>query len=61
LLTQHIADYGMIHIYYGHRTEQPLRVKTFIDFMIERLADNRDFFLDPSELRVARTPQRRAR
>jgi len=61
LLTQHIADYGMIHIYYGHRTEQPLRVKTFIDFMIERVADNRDFFLDPSELRVARTFQRRAR
>jgi DNA-binding transcriptional LysR family regulator len=54
LLTQHISEYGTIYIYYGHRTEQPLRVKTFIDFMIERLADNRTFFLDPVELRAAR-------
>ncbi|RFU46489.1 LysR family transcriptional regulator [Paraburkholderia sp. DHOC27] len=61
LLTQHIADYGTIHIYYGHRTEQPLRVKTFIDFMIGRLANNREFFLDAAELRAARMPQRTAR
>lgn len=53
LLPQHITQYGTIYIYYGHRTEQPLRVKTFIDFMIERLADNRAFFLDPVELRAA--------
>lgn len=53
LLTQHITQYGTIYIYYGHRTEQPLRVKTFIDFMIERVADNRAFFLDPAELRAA--------
>ncbi len=59
LLTQHVTEYGTIHIYYGHRTEQPLRVKTFINFMIERIADNRDFFLDQSELHAARPPQRR--
>ncbi|MGF6571338.1 DNA-binding transcriptional LysR family regulator [Paraburkholderia sp. GAS333] len=53
LLTQHITQYGTIYIYYGHRTEQPLRVKTFIDFMIERVADNRAFFLDPVEIRAA--------
>lgn len=50
LLTQHVSEYGAIYIYYGHRTEQPLRVKTFIDFMIGRVADNRDFFLEQSEL-----------
>lgn len=58
LLTQHVTEYGTIYIYYGHRTEQPLRVKTFIDFMIERMTDNRNFFLDQSELRAARLPQR---
>lgn len=58
LLMQHVTEYGTIYIYYGHRTEQPLRVKTFIDFMIERMTDNRNFFLDQSELRAARLPQR---
>lgn len=58
LLTQHITEYGMLYIYYGNRTEQPLRVKTFIDFMIGHMADNRNFFLDPSELRAARSPHR---
>jgi DNA-binding transcriptional LysR family regulator len=50
LLTRHVTEYGMIYIYYKHRTEQSLRVKTFIDFMVERMAGNRNFFLDPSEL-----------
>jgi DNA-binding transcriptional LysR family regulator len=54
LLTQHITEYGTVYIYYGHRTEQPLRVKTFIDFMVERMADNRNFFLDANELRAVR-------
>jgi DNA-binding transcriptional LysR family regulator len=58
LLTQHITVYGTIYIYYGHRTEQSLRVKTFIEFMIERMADNRNFFLDPVELRAARATRR---
>ncbi|MBP0590339.1 LysR family transcriptional regulator [Paraburkholderia sp. LEh10] len=50
LLTQHMTQRESIYIYYRHRTEQPLRVRTFIDFMISRVADNNDFFLDPSEL-----------
>lgn len=54
LLAQHIAEYGTITIYYGHRTEQPMRVRTFIDFMIERVAGNTRFFLDTSDLRAAR-------
>jgi DNA-binding transcriptional LysR family regulator len=51
LLTQHVTQRESIYIYYRHRTEQALRVRTFIDFMVERLADNRNFFLEPSELR----------
>lgn len=58
LLTQHVTEHGMIYIYYGHRTEQSLRVKTFIDFMVERLAGNRDFFLDPTELRAGPSSRR---
>jgi hypothetical protein len=58
LLTPHVTEYGTIYIYYGHRTEQPLRVKTFIDFMIAGMAHNRNFFLDPSELRPDQSLQR---
>jgi DNA-binding transcriptional LysR family regulator len=58
LLTQHVTEYGTAYIYYGHRTEQPMRVRTFIDFMIERVADNRNFFLDAAELRAAQPRQR---
>ena len=61
LLTQHVTEYGTIYIYYGHRTEQSLRVRTFIDFMIERMADNRNFFLDLAELRAARPRGKPAR
>ncbi len=45
LLTQYMTERESIYIYYRHRTEQPVRVRTFIDFMIARLADNREFFL----------------
>ncbi|MGF6603352.1 DNA-binding transcriptional LysR family regulator [Paraburkholderia sp. GAS448] len=51
LLTQHVSQRESIYIYYRHRTEQPLRVRTFIDFMVARVADNRNFFLEPSDLR----------
>ncbi|MBC8639896.1 LysR family transcriptional regulator [Caballeronia sp. EK] len=52
LLTRHLTQRESIYIYYRHRTEQPLRVRTFIDFMIERLADNGDLFLSSAELRA---------
>lgn len=52
LLTRHLTQRESIYVYYRHRTEQPLRVRTFIDFMIGKLADNGDFYLLPSELRV---------
>jgi DNA-binding transcriptional LysR family regulator len=59
LLMRHVSEYGMIYIYYGHRTEQSLRVKIFIDFMVERIAGNRSFFLDQHELRAAQSQRDR--
>ncbi|SPB18923.1 LysR family transcriptional regulator [Caballeronia novacaledonica] len=52
LLTRHVTQRESIYIYYRHRTEQPLRVRTFIDFMVAKLANNGDFFLSPAELRA---------
>jgi len=52
LLVQHVTDHEGIYMYYGHRTELPLRVRTFIDFMVTHLAGNRRFFLKPAELRA---------
>ena len=52
LLTRHLTQRESIYIYYRHRTEQPLRVRTFIDFMIAKLADSGDFFLSAAELRA---------
>ncbi|MFM0160113.1 LysR family transcriptional regulator [Paraburkholderia sediminicola] len=54
LLVKHVTQREAIYIYYRHRTEQPLRVRTFIDFMVARLAENTNFYLEPSELRAAR-------
>ena len=54
LLVRHVTQREAIYVYYRHRTEQPLRVRAFIDFMVERLAGNRNFYLEPSELRAAR-------
>jgi DNA-binding transcriptional LysR family regulator len=54
LLVKHVTQREAIYIYYRHRTEQPLRVRTFIDFMVARLAGNKNFYLEPSELRAAR-------
>ena len=59
LLMEHTTEYGTIYIYYKHRTEQSLRVKTFIDFMVERMAGNRNFFLDASELGATQQPQQK--
>lgn len=54
LLIQHVTQREAVYIYYRHRTEQPLRVRTFIDFMVTRLAGNRNFYFEPSELRTDR-------
>jgi DNA-binding transcriptional LysR family regulator len=58
LLVQHVTQREGFYIYYRHRTEQPLRVRTFIDFVVERIAGNTDFYLEASELRAARGTRR---
>ncbi|MFY1934323.1 hypothetical protein ACOTCW_03960 [Achromobacter xylosoxidans] len=50
LLLLHAVDLEGIYLYYGRRPEQPLRVRTFVDFMVRQLEGNRQFFLDPGEL-----------
>ncbi|WP_397453336.1 LysR family transcriptional regulator [Pseudomonas sp. NA-150] len=50
LLVQHVTRREGVYMYYGHRTELPLRVRTFIDFVIQRMADNQAFFLTEQEL-----------
>jgi DNA-binding transcriptional LysR family regulator len=40
----------------AHRCTGYRRVKAFIDFMVERLADNQDFFLTRAELTRPRKP-----
>ncbi|RMR86335.1 Transcriptional regulator, LysR family [Pseudomonas coronafaciens pv. striafaciens] len=54
LLMQHIAEREGVHMYYGHRTELSLRVRTFIDFVVQRVADNQDFYLSAEELTTLR-------
>ncbi|MGF6773630.1 DNA-binding transcriptional LysR family regulator [Paraburkholderia sp. GAS199] len=54
LLTQHVTQREAIYVYYRHRTEQPLRVRTFIDFMVARLAGNPQFCFEPAELHALR-------
>ncbi|GEM_PF-6410070 len=52
LLTRQMTQRESIYIYYRHRTERPLRVRTFIDFTIAKLAGNADFCLTPTQLRA---------
>lgn len=50
LLTRYLAERDGIYLYYRRRTEQPRRTRAFIEFVVERLADNLDFYLAPDEL-----------
>ncbi|WP_298933518.1 LysR family transcriptional regulator [uncultured Ramlibacter sp.] len=59
LLTAHVADHVGVYIYYGSRTAQPARVRAFIDLAVERLLDNREYFLTAKELASAEAKGRR--
>lgn len=50
LLLPHVAERDAIYLYYRHRGEQALRVRTFIEFMLARIAGNPAFFLEAAEL-----------
>jgi len=52
LLVEHVASLEGIHVYYRHRAEQPRRVRAFIDFVCERLAQDGRHVLAPEELRA---------
>lgn len=54
LLTQHVSEHLGLHVYYGSRNAQPLRVRAFIDLAVESLVGNRQFYLEPHELLPAR-------
>jgi DNA-binding transcriptional LysR family regulator len=52
LLLQHVTELDGIYLYYGRRTQLPLRVRTFIDFVVERMTNNSAFYLQPEELQA---------
>jgi DNA-binding transcriptional LysR family regulator len=60
LLTAYIPDHMGIYVYYGSRTSQPARARAFIELAVERLLDNRDYFLTTKELASATPKARKA-
>jgi len=55
LLLEHIAEIYSLYVYYGSRSAQPARVRHFIDLIVERLTDSREFVLSQEELQQAHT------
>lgn len=56
LLTGHVSDRMGLYIYYAQRADMPGRVRKFIDFAVDRLADSQAFSVSPAELNArART------
>lgn len=53
LLVDHIPERYSYFVYYGNRSAQPARVRAFIDLVVERLVDNRDYVLSVKELQIA--------
>jgi DNA-binding transcriptional LysR family regulator len=50
LLLEHMTDNLSLFIYYGSRAAQPARVRHFIDLVVERLTESKDFILTNEEL-----------
>jgi DNA-binding transcriptional LysR family regulator len=55
LLLDHMTDNLSLFIYYGSRAAQPARVRRFIDLVVERLTESKDFILTNEELVNAHT------
>ncbi len=53
LLTQYVSDSQGLYICYARRTQLPLRLRTFIDFMIETLEGNTEWVLSRDEIAAA--------
>lgn len=50
VLLQHITDHMAVYLYYGSRRSQPARVRSFIEFAIERLGSQSEFLLTSEEV-----------
>jgi DNA-binding transcriptional LysR family regulator len=61
LLLQHMSEHIALHVYYGHRTALPRRVRAFVDLAVARLVDCPRYVLKPAELREAQVGFRRVR
>jgi DNA-binding transcriptional LysR family regulator len=59
VLLQHMSDHIGVHLYYGNRTAQPKRVRTFIDLAIQRLVNAPDYVLTKKELAQAAGSKRK--
>ncbi len=59
LLTQHVTDHMSVYLYYGSRAAQPSRVRSFIDFTVERLGRSSDYVLEAGELAAAEAKGRK--
>ena len=51
LLLQHMTDHMGVYLYYGSRRAQPARVRSFIEFALERLSNQTAFMLTDDEQR----------
>jgi DNA-binding transcriptional LysR family regulator len=52
LLVDYISERMGFFLYFPQRSDMPGRVRHFIDFILERLLDSRQFYLSSDELRV---------
>lgn len=50
LFIKNITDHMHIHIYYGTKHKQPLKVRKFIDLAVNRLKNNKNLTLSKQEL-----------
>lgn len=53
VLLEHMTDHMGVYLYYGSRRAQPARVRRFIEFALERLADKQEFVLTAQELEAS--------
>ena len=60
LLVDHMPERSHYFIYFGSRSSQPARARAFIDLTVKRLVDNREYVLDPKELKASSYKARRA-
>lgn len=56
VLIEHLTDNLNLYVYYGSRAAVPVRVRSFIDLAVDRLAESNDFVLSTEELVSKRFP-----